>query len=91
MEEKVIKLPHGVNMEDRNRLRITGVTDVGRFDEDSVTVFTSYGELTVRGEKIQVTQLSIEKGELAAEGTFTSLTYTEASRKGGSLFSKLVN
>lgn len=90
MDEKNC-MPHSISMEDRNKLRMTGVTDVGSFDEETLEIYTSMGELIVRGEDLQVVSLSIEKGELSAEGRILSLSYSEIREKRGGFFSRLLS
>lgn len=48
-ENKAQALPHNLIMENRNRLTVSGVSDVDSFDEQTVVIFTGMGELTVRG------------------------------------------
>ena len=44
-ESKVQALPHNLIMENRNRLTVSGVSDVESFDEQTVVIFTQMGEL----------------------------------------------
>lgn len=82
-------LPHNLILEDRKKLSITGVTDVGGFDEQSVCVKTELGELTVRGEGLHITRLSLETGDLSVEGSITSLNYSELIPEKGGFFSRV--
>lgn len=43
-ESKVQALPHNLIMENRNRLTVSGVSDVDSFDEQTVVIFTQMGE-----------------------------------------------
>lgn len=81
-------LPHQLIMQDRNRLDLTGVIDVGGFDDDVVSVSTSHGVLTIRGGELHVRQLSLESGNLTVEGRIESLSYSESQKSGllGRLF-----
>ena len=84
-------MPHTLYIDDRARLTLTGVTDVGSFNETSVNVTTPLGELTVTGENLQVTKLSLETGEVVVEGKIGAAAYTEGRRKpGGGLFAKVL-
>ena len=42
-------LPQTLHMEDRKRLTLTGVIEVGNFDDTSVVLFLRDGKLTVHG------------------------------------------
>lgn len=61
---------------DRSKLSLTGVTDVSGFDETLVTVVTSDGELSVEGEGLHVTLLSLEEGKVDLEGRVNAMIYT---------------
>ena len=93
MEEKriVAKMNHNVIMEGRKKLSVSAVEEVGAFDENSVTLKTSMGAMTVKGEKLHINKLSTETGDIDIEGTINSCTYKaeeESATKGflGKLF-----
>lgn len=77
MEEKKIKMPHNLVMEDRQNLSLTGVSDVDSFDESTIIVFTDLGELTVRGENLHIKNLNTDAGEVSLEGRITALEYSD--------------
>lgn len=93
MEEKVRqRRSHNVNMQDRNRLEMTGITDVVSFDLNKVILESDYGVITIKGSNLHVNRLSVEKGELDIDGTVQAMEYSEGgsfSRKGESLMSRL--
>ncbi len=68
---------HNAILEDRQRLMLTGVTDVDRFDEKLVVLFTQLGELVIKGTDLHVNEMSLESGELTVQGDICSLTYGE--------------
>lgn len=68
---------HTVIIEGRGRMRLTGITDIERFDEETVAVYTSDGELFVSGRGLHIGRIDIEAGELTLEGTIDSLEYTD--------------
>jgi len=89
MDDKLKKLlPHSVIMENRQILKVTGVSDVDSFDEQTVIAFTDMGELSVRGENIHISKLNVETGELSLEGNFYALSYSDGRKQDG-FFSKL--
>ena len=77
MEEKRImqKINHNVIMEGRKKLSVSAVEEVGAFDENSDTLKTSMGTLTVKGDKLHVNKLSVETGDVDIEGMINSCTY----------------
>lgn len=89
MEDKKLKMPHNLVMEDRGSLSITGVTDVDSFDENTIIVFTDLGELTVRGEELHIKNLNIEAGEVLLEGKISSLTYSDNVQNQTGFFSRI--
>lgn len=88
-EIKRAEAPHNVIMEGRSRLNITGVEDVESFDEESIIAITSAGVLCVLGRELHIERLSLDIGELAVEGTVTSLSYEDEQKSGGGLFKRL--
>ncbi|MGN0517551.1 MAG: sporulation protein YabP [Acutalibacteraceae bacterium] len=89
VEKKNIKLPHNLILENRKSLTLTGVSDVDSFDEQTVTAYTDYGELVIKGKNLHINKLSLESGELTLEGEVSSLIYTENRSNNGSILSKL--
>ncbi|MBE6784445.1 MAG: sporulation protein YabP [Ruminococcaceae bacterium] len=89
MDEKKLKMPHNLVMEDRKVLSITGVSDVDSFDESTIIVFTDIGELTVRGSDLHIRNLNIEAGEVSLEGKISSLTYADTMPKQAGFFSRV--
>ncbi len=88
-EKRTGLIPHNCILEDRRALSVSGVNDVSNFDEEAIIAATDYGELTVRGEKLHITKLSLEIGELCIEGNIRSLTYADAPDKSGSFLSRV--
>ncbi len=80
--------PHRIELEGRERLFVTGVDDVERFDETEITMRTCAGTLVVTGENLHIGKLSLDGGELHVDGSIESLCYEDAPRSGG-LFSRL--
>ena len=94
MEEKIKqRRSHRLNMEDRKRLEMTGISDVISFDLNKILLETDYGVVTVKGDNLHVNRLSVEKGELDIDGSIQSLEYSEVSsfgKKGESFISRLM-
>ena len=88
-DKKTGLLPHNCILEDRKTLSISGVNDVGSFDEQTIVAATDYGELTIHGEKLHITKLSLEIGELCIEGKISSLQYADVIEKSGSFLSRV--
>ena len=76
-----IKPEHHLALEQRERLVISGVEEVARFDEETIVLTTSMGDLEIQGEGLHIEKLSLEGGELHVDGTVTALIYETASRE----------
>ncbi len=89
MTDTQYTLPHQLVMNDRRQLQISGVTDVGSFDEHTVVAHTSQGELTVRGHDLTISRLSVESGDLTVTGTVDALEYLTVEPRRAGLFGRL--
>ena len=83
--QKAQKRPQNLLLEDRGRLLVSGVTDVDRFDEGAVLLFTDLGALVIRGQELHIDRIDLEVGEVAVTGCITALIYDESRVKGGFL------
>ncbi len=75
--QKSVKCPHNLTLENRKKLIISGVTDVDNFDDKSITASTDIGKLTIKGENLNIKKLSLELGDLEVEGKVSVLSYTD--------------
>ena len=77
MEEK-----HNLSLYERKQFVMEGVKHVESFDESEIVLETNMGTLILKGEGLNITQLSKETGSMEAEGTFNSFQYLEHKVKG---------
>ena len=68
---------HHVSIEDREEMRVMGVSHVDSFDDEEVIMETQLGLLAVRGENLYIKHLDLEKGELFMEGLILEMVYAE--------------
>lgn len=83
---------HKINLTNRRMCLLTGVKDVVAFDLHEVLLETEQGMLTMKGDDLHVSRLSLEQGEVDVDGRIDSLVYSEAAgygQKGESLFARL--
>ncbi|MEG0780559.1 MAG: YabP/YqfC family sporulation protein [Oscillospiraceae bacterium] len=80
---------HHVELESRERLTVSGVEDVERFDEGGIVLSTTAGLLTISGEGLHISTLSLDGGELHVDGRIDSLTYEDNPGQRGGLFHRL--
>lgn len=84
------ELHHRLELEGRERLTVSGVEDVERFDESCIVMATCVGTLIVSGEELHIGKLSLDGGELHVDGHIDAVTYEEsAQQRGASLLSRL--
>ena len=69
------------SLENRSGLKLTGVTDVESFDEDTIMAYTDYGCLTVSGSKMHVEELNLDSGILQVTGEVSALIYSSKTEK----------
>lgn len=90
MEEKMAR-KHTLSLVDRERLVITGVTDVFAFDEQAIELETVEGYLDLEGMDLHIVKMNLDSGELVVEGKISQMSYQDqvSSKKKGSLISRL--
>ncbi|MBQ3482250.1 MAG: sporulation protein YabP [Oscillospiraceae bacterium] len=71
--------PHALQMENREKLRLTGVSDVSGFDENLIVLSTDMGELSVRGEGLHIDKIDLDAGLLELRGRICELCYEETA------------
>ena len=81
------QMHHKLQLVDRQKLTMSGVTEVVSFDENTVILQTALGTLLIQGQGLQLKNLSLEGGQVAVDGTVTSLSYEEPRQDG--LFRRL--
>ena len=90
MAHENIRPEHHLVLEQRERLVISGVEEVHRFDEETIVLTTSLGELEIQGEGLHIEKLSLEGGELHVDGSISALIYETAPREAPGLLRRLL-
>lgn len=75
-------LPHKITLEQREKLTVSGVTEVVRFDENAVILKTQMGTLIIQGAGLQLKTLSVEGGQVAVDGKIGAMVYEEPRADG---------
>lgn len=88
MNEERLTMPHKLTLDHREKLTMTGVTEVLSFDETAVLLQTELGALHVQGNDLKLKNLSPDGGQVAVSGTVTALIY-EQPRQSGSVLRRL--
>ena len=80
---------HRLELTGRERLTVSGVEDVERFDETGIVMSTGAGMLVVTGENLHIGKLSLDGGELHVDGRIDSISYEEGNTERGGFFQRL--
>lgn len=80
---------HRLQIEGREKLSISGVEDVVRFDESCIVTTTSAGTLIITGEELHIGKLSLDGGEMQVDGRIDAVTYEDTEVRQGSFLSRL--
>ena len=80
---------HRLELVGRERLTISGVEDVERFDETGIVMSTAAGTLVVTGEDLHIGKLSLDGGELHVDGRIDSVSYEDGGAGRGGFLSRL--
>ena len=80
---------HRLELTGRERLTVSGVEDVERFDETGIVMSTGAGMLVVTGENLHIGKLSLDGGELHVDGRIDSISYEEVGTGRGGFFQRL--
>lgn len=80
---------HRLELTGRERLTVTGVEDVERFDETGIIMSTAAGTLIVTGEELHIGKLSLDGGELHVDGRIDSVAYEDQGQGRGGFFHRL--
>lgn len=76
---------HTLTLTGRATATVTGVEDVECFNEQIVVLRTPLGALTLSGEGLNISQLSLGEGKLIVEGEISAIEYSRAKKQGGLL------
>ncbi len=83
-----LPLPQKIVLNERKDLTISGVTEVLRFDDSSVSLQTSLGLLEIQGQELQLKALTADSGQVTVTGHICGLFFEDPSPVRG-LWSRL--
>ncbi|MCL2109025.1 MAG: sporulation protein YabP [Oscillospiraceae bacterium] len=72
-----VKKSHNFILENRSKLILSGVIDVGSFNETEVVVYTSLGELRLKGKELQMNKVNVESGDMEITGRIEAAAYSD--------------
>jgi len=81
---------HGVRIESREKVYITGVDDVDNFNEGEVNMLTAAGYLTITGNDLHITKLNLDEAQVVVEGNIEGVNYSKApDQQQGGFFGRI--
>ena len=82
-------LPHHLIVENQNALTATGVTRIVSYDENGASLELGRTGLVIGGAALQVSELSIQTGEVHIQGRIEYIQYTRPKEPVSGLFRRL--
>ena len=83
--DELSTMPHRLELCNRERLTVSGVEEVERFDEEEIVMRTTAGILVVGGTNLHIGKLNLDGGELHVDGEIQTMLYEDrgAAPQGG--------
>ena len=81
MDTKREVMAQDIRLSMREKLDVSGVLDVIRFDDMCVVLQTRCGELTIDGKNIKISVLDTDKGVVSLDGVIDAMYYSDDSKK----------
>lgn len=82
---------HTLALENRESLLLEGIEEVVNFDENTVTLNTLLGAMSIEGKGLHILTLSLESGHVEIEGMVDAIFYEDRNEKvKRGFFSRLV-
>ncbi len=91
IDSVITSLNHSITINERKNIIITGVKKIESFDEEEFFMETSMGNLTLKGQGLEIIKLDTYQGNVSIKGKLDSISYSEGQvkEKDGGLFNKL--
>jgi sporulation protein YabP len=81
MENNKPRSEHSIELTARNSLKVSGVDQIISFDENSVILSSSLGELEISGYDLNVDALDLDKGFASLSGEICGINYIDEQMK----------
>ena len=88
-QSKTIYKDHNVIIDNREKLNVSGITDVVSFDDETLILKSVMGKITVKGENMRITSFDNEIGDLISEGKIHAVVYMAEDKDSVGFFSRL--
>lgn len=78
-----IQKEHTMTLINRSAMTLSGVSEVVSFADTEIMLKTSYGDLLIRGNGLNIGKLNTDTGELVISGTVILIKYSKGKNSGG--------
>ena len=79
--DTISSFSHSVTLNERKNIIITGVKKIDSFDEEEFFLETSMGNLSIKGEELEIIKLDTYQGNVSIKGRVDSMIYSEGEKK----------
>ena len=76
-----ISYNHGISINERKLVYLTGVVNIESFDEEEFLLETNMGYLAIKGSGLEIVRLDTKDGTLSIKGNVDSLSYFDNLKK----------
>ena len=76
-----ISYNHGISINERKQVYITGVVKIESFDEEEFLLETNMGYLAIKGSSLEIVRLDTKDGTLSIKGNVDNLSYFDNLKK----------
>ncbi len=79
--EENISYNHGISINERKLVYLTGVVKIESFDEEEFLLETNMGYLAIKGSGLEIVRLDTKDGTLSIKGNVDNLSYFDNLKK----------
>ena len=88
-ENKIRFKSQNIIIEDRLKMTVTGVEQVENFNDNTITLMTVNGGMTIKGEGLNISKLNLDDGNVKIDGKVNGVVYTSRDATPKNIMGKL--
>ncbi len=77
MSDEFERESHSLKLDNRQSLEMSGIKDVGAFNEEVINAVSTQGDIIIKGSSLHVDELNLETGVLRVSGKIGALAYSD--------------
>ena len=77
MSDEFGRTKHTLTLENREVMSVTGIKDVGAFNEEEICASSDCGEIIIKGNSLHVDELNLDTGILKVSGKIGAFVYND--------------